>query len=199
MLISEMSKNAVDKIGATRKHRWIGVSEQVARLEPRCRAVMALDNVDRDDLVALARPGTVVELAHAFLLADPRARRRPGGMQADLRRAIDELAERGAVVADLDSGLTTSKDGHRKALLALADAQISRSNRGLRSALNGAKSRGRPRKVFTPEELEQGRKAWESRRLKYWRDVKAKLPKGMTLRRAWQEFGPRNVETTNET
>lgn len=199
MIISEMSKNLVDRIGATRKHRWLAVEAQAEQLEPRCRTIVALDSVSRDDLASLARPGTVVELVHAFLLADPRMRRRPGGMQADLRRAIAQLAERGAVVADLHSGLTTAKAGHKTALLALADAQISRSNRGQRSALNGAKSRGRPRKVFPPEVLEQARVVWESRRLKTWADVKAKLPKGMTLRRAWQEFGPRNVETSNRT
>ncbi len=158
---------AVDKIGVVRDHRWIKADAQVQMLRSRCRVVVSLgggkvQQIDRDELARLVRPDTVVELVHAFLLAEPRRKRQPGGMKADLRVAVAQIEKRGGAVADVDSGLTTAKEGHRKAMLALADQQISRSNRGHKSALNGAKSRGRPVAAFSPQQLKDAKAIWRN-------------------------------------
>ena len=52
--------------------------------------------------------------------------------------------------------------------------------------------RGRPAKSFTEDQWERARAAWESRKLRTWADVAAKLPKGMTPRDCWNKFGRRS-------
>lgn len=158
---------AVDKIGVVRDHRWIKADAQVELLKGRCPKVVSLSGgkvqqVTRDELAVLCRPETTVELVHVFLLAEPKRKRLSGGMRADLRMALRQLEKRGAVVADVDSGLTTAKEGHKKALLALADQQIGRSNRGKQSALNGERSRGRPRKSFNAQQAKDARAIWRN-------------------------------------
>jgi hypothetical protein len=171
---------AVDKIGVVRDHRWIKADQQAAILAPRCRIVVALgrgakaQEVSRDDLVRLVRPGTMVECVHAFLLAEPRMRHRPGGMKADLRMMIGKLERRGAVISDVDAGLTTASEGHKKAMLALADHHIGRHNRGLKSALNGALSRGRPTYRPTKGDLAKAKAIWRNvKDYPEWKDAAA--------------------------
>lgn len=182
----------MDKIGVVRDHRWIKAEQQAAVLKPRCRIVVSLgggsmQHVSRDDLVRLAREGTTVELVHAFLLADPRMRHGPGGMKADLRAMIGKLEKRGAVISDVDAGLTTAKEGHKKAMLALADHHIGRHNRGLKSALNGALSRGRPKYVPSKEDLAKAKAIWRNTKdFPEWEDaakaLKAEVPQFTTAR-----------------
>ncbi len=186
---------AVDKIGVVRDHRWIKADQQLAVLEPRCRVVVSLGGgkareVSRDDLVRLLRPGSVVECVHAFLLADPRKRRLAGGMKADLRAALALLEKRGATVADVDSGLTTAKEGHKRAMLALADQQIGRSNRGLRSALNGERSRGRPHTTFSAQQIKDAKAIWRNiKDFSDWRSAQKAFDRevpGFTTARAFK-------------
>lgn len=64
----------------------------------------------------------------------------------------------GAQVVDLDTGIGSDR---RKALLAVVDTDIGRSNRGKNSALNGANSkRGRQPEEFTPAQLEKAGDIW---------------------------------------
>ena len=51
--------------------------------------------------------------------------------------------------------------------------------------------RGRPAGTFTPEEIEAARKIWESRKVERWQDAAKLLPKGFTVWRARELFGPR--------
>lgn len=143
-----------DKIGVARDHRWVRLAEQKRRLEVEgCRSVIDIGGdhrggYDLDDLLKLACDDRTFVLVHAFLLADPRMRRKRGGMKAHLAAVVDEITKRGATVKDMETGLTTATKEHRKAILAVAFNHISRSNRGLQSALNGTRSPGRP-KVWT--------------------------------------------------
>jgi hypothetical protein len=141
-----------DKIGVVRDHRWIKAGEQRKRLEAEgCRGVLDITSVaSRSDIVKMACQDRVFVLVHAFLLADPRARGKKGGMKADLAAFIKEIDKRGAAVKDMETGLTTEQPEHRKAILALAYAHIARSNQGLKSNLNGARSKGRPRSWDDP-------------------------------------------------
>lgn len=155
----------VDKICVVRQHRWLAVDAQADRMKGRSRVTVSLgggkvQQVDRDGLVKLCRPGAVVELVHAFLLADPRQKNRPGGLQADFRRALALIERRGATVKDLDGAVGSGRQ--RKALLALVDKDIGRSNRGAKSAANGARSRGRPMAEFSAQQRKEAKAIWRN-------------------------------------
>ena len=155
----------VDKIGVARDHRWMRATEQIKLLTERCRKVLSFGGgdvmrIEREDLERMARPGTVIEFVHAFLLADPKRKRARGGMQADFRSALERLAKRGAVVVDVDGSVCSGK--HKRALLALVDSDIARSNRGAKSATNGAQSKGRPAYVPSKAELATAKAIWRN-------------------------------------
>jgi hypothetical protein len=148
-----------DTIGVIRDHRWVRAREQKRRLdESGARIIVELDGqgkvarqVTMDALARLTREGTVLKLVHAFFLADPKALRKRGGTKANFDATLKLLTEkRGGIVMDLETGLTTERPEHRKALVALSYAHIARSNQGLKSALNGERSRGRPRSWDDP-------------------------------------------------
>jgi hypothetical protein len=193
---------AVDKIGVVRDHRWKRASEQIKLLKPRCRKVVSLDGGDaplisRDDLERLTRPGTVVELVHAFLLADTKRKHTAGGMRADFRAALSRLVVRGVKVVDLDGGVCSQK--HYRALIALAESDIARSNRGAKSATNGARSKGRQPAEFTAEQMRDAKAIWRNvNELPTWKDAAKALAKirdgngyKFTTARAHLEWGGR--------
>lgn len=171
----------VDKIGVTRQHRWVGADKQGEVLAPRCRKVVSLGGgtatrVEREDVEKLARPGTVIELVHAFLLADPKRKRAKGGMKADFRAVLARLEKRGAVVVDVDGSVCSGK--HKRALLALVDSDIARSNQGAKSATNGARSKGRPEADFTPEQYDAAELIWgNTKKYPNWKDTRPALAK----------------------
>jgi hypothetical protein len=186
------------KIGVVRHHRWLSAAEQERILAERCRIVVSLGGgrakvVTLDELAKLTRPGDVIELVHVFLLADPRKKHVAGGMKANLKAAIALLVDkRQGIISDVDAGLTTEKAGHRNAMMALAEDQIGRSNKGLRSALNGAKSKGRPVASFTSQEVKNAKATWRNvKDYPTWGDVAKALPEGFTTARAYKLFGKR--------
>lgn len=139
-----------DTIGVVRDHRWVRAAEQRRRLEADgCRVILEFDTkrqtAERADVVRMIRPGTEVKLAYAFLLADPVAKKKKGGMKSDFDAVLAMIEKRGGFIKDLETGLTTEKREHRRAVVALSHNHIARSNQGLKSSLNGTKSRGRPR------------------------------------------------------
>lgn len=157
--------DVTDKIGVVRDHRWMRAPEQIALLRERCPKVLTLGGggilvATREDLVRFARPGTVFEFVHAFLLADPKRKRSKGGMKEDFRVALAMLEKRGAYVADVDGGVCSGKQ--RKALLALVDSDLARHNRGARSATNGTRSKGRQEADFTVEQKKEAKSIWHN-------------------------------------
>lgn len=196
----------VDKIGVVVDHRWMPADKQAEVLAPRNRIVVSLgggrsalikSRSDRDDLLKWCRPGTVIELVHAFLLADQRHKRQAGGLRKDFRVALAAIEKRGAQVFDVTADVGSDK---RKALLAVVDTDIGRSTRGRSSKLNGHKStRGKAPADFTAEQMEKAEGIWGNRK-KYpkEKDTKAPLaaivsPNGrkFTRFRARREFGNR--------
>jgi len=186
------------KIGVVRQHRWLSASEQERILSPRCRIVVSLGGgkakqVTLDELAKLTRPGDVIELVHVFLLANPRKKHVVGGMKADLKAAVALLVDkRQGIISDADTGLTTETPGHRKAITALAEDQIGRSNKGLKSALNGAQSKGRPPAKFTAEQMKEAKAIWRNV-MDYptWGAAVNALPDGFTGARAYKLWGSR--------
>ena len=189
----------LDAIGVVRRHRRFTVAGQRKRLEDDgCRKIIELgwkqSQPSQDDLARLVRPGTVVKFVHTFLLADPRAAKRVGGKRKNLLDAMAAIEKRGGTIKDVDSGLSTANAEHRYALVALACDQLARDGKGIRSRANGMVRKGRPVRVWTPEQWADAKSAWESRKLKTWDDVRAMLPEGMSLWRAYRAFGARNVD-----
>lgn len=195
-----------DHIGVVRAHRWASVAEQRRRLtEDGCRTIVELDGkrdaATREELEILTRPTTTIKIVHAFLLADPRKRRKKGGMKADFLKALKRLvckppSGRGGTLKDVDTGLTTADQGHKQAIIALAYAMLARDGKGLKSKLNGAKStKGRTPKDFPADVKAKAEVFWFDKRLKTWDDVRAKLrPLGVSTDRAYDWFGKRNKD-----
>lgn len=136
------------------------LSAQQAHLKECCRVVLVLgDQKGRDakghkleEVVPIVRPGTVVKLMYACLLAE--ARSEPGKHGKMRRPSFDKalalIEKRGGIVKDVLTGLSTETKDKRRALILSAHDQIRRSNRGLNSEENGKLSRGRPRQWGDP-------------------------------------------------
>ena len=183
--------NDVDAIGVVRDHRRLKAKGQEVRLrQDGVRAVLDLGKASLEDLVRLVRPGTVVKFVHAFLLAEPKSKRKAGGRRKNLLDAMALIEKRGGTIKDVDSGLTTANTEHRYALIALAAEQLARDGRGLRSAMNGRL--GRPVKNLKPEDWLKAEAIWNNRKLKTWADTAPGLKAlGLTPHEAWKKFGAR--------
>jgi len=157
-----------DIICVVRQHRWISADEQAKRFREsgECRIIVSLGGgrrikeVTRSDLERFARDGTVFRFVYAFLLADPL--RYVIAMRSDFEHAVRRLEKRGGAVEDLDSGLSTADEGHRRALMALAVHMIGRDRQGAHSAKNGKKQKGRPLADFTAAQLKEAKAIWRN-------------------------------------
>jgi len=168
MVFVQMSEN--DHIGVIRSHRWIGAEAQRKRLEADgCRTIVSLDGkkdtATREELERLVRPTTTIKVVHAFLLADPKRRRLKGGLKADFLAVLKRLIckppnGRNGTLKDVASGLTTANPEHKRLIIAGASDHITRDGKGLKSALNGARNRGRQRLNLTTEQLRAAKAIW---------------------------------------
>jgi hypothetical protein len=194
-----------DTIGVVRAHRWVNPTEQARRLEADgCRIIVSLEGgkhklVTRDELLRLARTGTVLKFVHAMLLANVKARGAKA-IRADYRKWEKRFVEeRGAVVKDLESGLTTEQPGHRKAIVALTDDLIARHAQGFKSAAISTARKGTPQADFEPSHFKEAKAIWRNvKDYPTWPDTVAPLaeivsPNGQkfTTARAYKLFGKR--------
>jgi hypothetical protein len=162
-----------DTLGIARDHRWMRLAEQQKQLKPVSRVVVVLgDTKGRDagkghelaDVLRIIRPGTVVQLMYVFLLAESRSQPGKHGKmrRATFDKALAAVEGRKGIVKDMLTGLSTETSAQRGALKALAYDQIARSNRGLNSAENGARSRGRPSRWSDPKDRQIIWDEWHS-------------------------------------
>lgn len=143
----------------------------------------------RAELIRMVRTGTTIAVHHLHLLADPGAKRKRGGTRADLWKAVDEVEKRGGAIWELYTGLRTDTREGRDAMTRAAVETLARG----RHKTSKADKRGRPKKEFPAADLAKAKALWESRRLKRWVDVEAKLPDGITVRDCWNLWGSRNT------
>lgn len=148
------------------------------------------------EAVRLVRKNDRVAVTLIQLLPEPKsARVRHPAM--DGRDAIEEIERRGGVLVEVTTGRTTADAKQRRALIDDMARSVGAGGRSLSSAqarANGAKAgdrRGRPAATFTPEQIADARKVWESRHVKRWQDAAKLLPDGFTVYRARKMFGPR--------
>lgn len=142
------------------------------------------------DLLRMVRPDTTVAIQHAFLLADPKTRRKRGGTRASFWKAFDAIEQRGGVIWELYTGLKSDTREGRDAMTRAAVETLARGRHKTRAS----DKRGRPKKTFPAADLTKAKALWESRKLKTWADVEAKLPDGMTPRDCWNLWGSRNSD-----
>lgn len=163
-----------DILGVARGHRWMRLAEQQKQLKAaNSRVVVVLGDAKGRDagkghslsgILPIIRPGTVVLVVYAFLLAE--ARSQPGKhgkmRRSTFDKALAAVESRKGIVKDLLTGLSTETKPKRQAFVASAHDQIARSNKGLNSAENGKLSRGRPRQWFDPERRQIAWDEWHS-------------------------------------
>jgi hypothetical protein len=187
-----------DTIGVVHEHRWCKPAEQVKRLEDDgCRVIVSLGGgktkqVTFDELLKLSRDGTVLKFVHVMFLADVRKKGAKAVRASYRAREKKLIEERGAVLKDLDSGLTTEQPGHRKAILALTDDLIARHAQGAKSAAVGQARKGRPLLTFTEQQMKDAKAVW--RNLKdypTWETAAEALPEKFTVHRAHRMWGKR--------
>jgi hypothetical protein len=200
----QIEKN--DTIGVVRSHRWVSADVQRKRLQAEgVRIIVELDGknaVERTAFERLVRQGTVVKFVHVFLLADPKAAHKKGGMFADFLAAMKRLVckhpnGREGVLVDLETGLTTGDTVKKRALMVHVKDQLGRIAKGSKSAINGRMNtdKGRRALEFTDAELRDAKAVWRNR-VEYpeWEDaedgLKAVHPK-FTRWRAHKMWGPR--------
>lgn len=126
------------------------------------RAAMTRAQIARvyDDLDLCIRQrrrghGDVIAVHRAMLLADPRDRRKLGGLRAAFRATLDKLEDAGAVLLELDTGLTTANRRDRDQIIRAAEDELGRVRRYSRT--------GRPHRVWGIDELAVMRLHWFSR------------------------------------
>lgn len=187
-----------DTIGVVREHRWITAPDQASVLRPASRTIVTLygggfRRVTLEQLATLTRPGTVLNLVHAFLLAEPGPTRE---MKASLKEAIKLLTvERQGIVRDVTTGMSTDTKVRKQALVDMAGVQIGRSNQGKSSATNGALSPGGQPLDLSTEQLRDAKAVWRDL-IDYpeWDDAARglrKVHREFTIWRAHKLWGPR--------
>lgn len=153
-------------IGVVREHRWTSARLQRERLRADgCRVILDLKGTTRGDIERMAREGTVIKFYRAYYIADPKARRKKGGTKLDSVTAVRRLcckppAGRGAVVKDVETQLSTADPAQKAALFAHMKEQATRDGKGLKSAENGARNRGRQHVTFSAEQISAAKQIW---------------------------------------
>ena len=159
--------SADDAFAVVREHRWISADDQAEMLRAtKPKAVWSLDGgtkLAKCRLIDLdkwsAAPGRVFRVVHLFLLVEP-ARNTPV-MREGLKTLVHNLVDkRGAVIEELDSGLSTAHPGQRRTMVLAAREMIRASCQGAKSALNGRRMRGRQLVEFTREQFAQAKTIW---------------------------------------
>lgn len=160
-----MSDN--DHIGVVREHRWTSVKLQRERLKADgCRVILDMKDTTRAELLRIVRAGSTVKLFRVYYLADPRNRRKKGGMKDDALMVLKRLCCKppnglGAVVKDVETGLSTAEPAQKTAIVALIKDQAARDGKGLNSVANGKKStRGRAPVEIPEDDLPKLKAVW---------------------------------------
>jgi len=139
---------------------------------------------DWDALLRSVRPGSIVEVAEGFLLAPVTGK--PARRRDALLERIDAVKARKGVLHEVSTGHRSNNRSQCNRMLLRAYEMIATSGRGRKSAANGRLSKGRPRKLYEPDQLELMERIWFSRRYKT-RDeaINAIRAKGIKVKRGW--------------
>lgn len=193
----------------TKRTRKIGLCRPWKPGHPEARQLDALRSAGADpiltipdecptwrDAIRVVRNGDVVLVQFLQLIAEPKSAnvRHPA---MDMRDAIEAIEGKGASLTEISTGRSTADARQRAAMIADAAKSLGAGGRSLSSAqarANGAAAgskRGRPRTTFSEAEIDEARRVWESRKITTWAEAARLLPKGFSVYRAHELFGPR--------
>jgi hypothetical protein len=132
------------------------------RTLPAQKASMERAGIDRiyDDLdmcIRQRRPGVgdVVAVHRATVLADPRDRRKLGGLRGSFRRNLDRIEDAGATLHEIETNRSTANTKERDQIIRDAEDELGRVRRFSRT--------GRPNRVWGKDEMAVMRLHWFSR------------------------------------
>lgn len=154
MYISAMSEKTQHIVGYIRKSDRHTLDAQRAAMT-RAQIARVYDDLDLCIRQRRRGHGDVIAVHRAMLLADPRDRRKLGGLRAAFRATLDKLEDAGAVLLELDTGLTTANRRDRDQIIRAAEDELGRVRRYSRT--------GRPHRVWGIDELAVMRLHWFSR------------------------------------
>lgn len=159
------------------------IAYQIGTKKDQCSVTEFLSHVHRGDIVLVR---------HAFMLADPKSKRR----RDSFWKIVDEIERRGATIWDAGLELHGNTHANREKIMraAIEDLAVGRHKR------SDSDKRGRPAVEFEPEELAKAKAIWESRKHKTWKvavEALKKLDKRWTQTRAFRVFGKRGTDRTH--
>ena len=187
-----------DAVGLVRHHRWAKIEVQQDRLEEDgCRAIIDLDKTKREEVLQLLRDGRTGKLLYAFLLVDPKRKRK---LFEDFRAVLAKIETRGGIIKDVFTGLDNTDKARRAALLDVVRGQARRHLQGAKWAEEPMRHKpGRRPQEFTAEQLAAAKAIWRDR-IEYptWKatddalkQIKSKKDKPFTRARAHRLWGHR--------
>lgn len=153
MYVFAMIPNAL-KVGFIRKSDKHSLPAQRAAME-RAEIVRVYDDWELCLRQRRRGSGDVVAVHKASALADPVDRRKLGGLRASFRRNLDRLEKTGSTLLELSTGLSTAIPSERDQITRAAEDELGRVRRFSHT--------GRPRRVWSPEQLAIMRIHWRSR------------------------------------
>ena len=156
---------------------------------PATRVIHLEDITQRDRLVSTAPVGRTIAITRAWLVADPRALRKPGGLRSEWNAWMRRAERRGVIIWDVESGIRTASPA---GIIDLMD----RVADGLTNAGKGRRSKGRPVASFAPEVVAEAKRVWRDQ-IEYptWAAARAAMPAGFTVDRAYDEWGKRKSKS----
>lgn len=187
-----------DAIGLVRAHRWANIDVQTKMLKADgCRAIIDLGKTNRAEVLRLLRDGRTGKLPYAFLLVDPKRKRK---LFDDFRAVLAKIEERGGFVKDVFTGLDNTDKARRVALLDVVRGQARRHLQGAKWAEEPMRHRpGRKPQDFSEAQFVAAKAIWRDR-IEYptWKatdaalaEIRSAKDKPFTRYRARDKWGPR--------
>lgn len=145
-----MNKNT-HLVGFVRKSDKRSLAAQKAAME-RAQITRVYDDLDLCIRQRRRGGGDVVAVHRAMLLADPKDKRKLGGLRASFRAHLDRLEDAGAVLLELDTNRSTASPRDRDLMIRDAEDELGRVRRYSKT--------GRPARVWGKDELAVMRLHW---------------------------------------
>jgi hypothetical protein len=151
-----------EAIGLVRVHRWATLDIQTKRLrEDGCRAIIDLGSTKREEVLRLLRDGRTGKLLYAFLLVDPKRKRK---LFEDFRAVLAKIEARDGIIKDVFTGLDNTDKARRAALLDVVRGQARRHLQGTKWAEEPMRHKpGRKPEEFTAEQIAAAKAIWRDR------------------------------------
>ena len=175
---------------------------QLGRLTGEVYEVVAKDRdhggAKRAAMIRSVRRGDEVQVCKLYLLALNTGR--SDKQRRDLLEIVDKIEAKGGVIVEAVTSFRSDVPSQWRQMQADAFYELGRAGQGRRSALNGARSQGRPER-FTREQKASMRQIWFSREHPTGEQAVAAMQAiGIKAKRTYcyNKFGPRNPRAADD-